>query len=100
MKVFSDNLQPIEIELVDNDGNKTQKKGRYLKIKDLKELDKIRDTAKEAEGNFDILCKQIAFVFGGNFKEYTNYSFPLLKSVMDYVKEIYLINPIVAAQEK
>lgn len=101
IKTFCDNIELVEVELIDKDGNKVVKKSKFLTTSDLKKMDAIKADVKKNEGNFDVLCKQMAFVFGGKYEEYLNtYSFPMLKAVMDYVKEVFLINPLVVVQRK
>lgn len=92
MKTFDDSLEHIEVKLKDKDGNEEIKKAKYLTIYDLKEMDKLLEG--KDEGNFDIICKRMAYIFGGKPEDYGKYSFPLLRSVIDYIKEVYIINPL------
>ena len=97
MKTFSDKLEKIEIKLIDNEGIEIIKTAKFLSVNDIRALDKLQ--ANSEKDVFENLCEQLAYVFGGKAKDYMKYSFPLLHGIMDYVKEVFLKNPIMKAQK-
>ena len=99
MKVFKDDLEKVEVTFIDKDGKEKIKKAKYLTIEDFKKIDGFRNNKKEDEDYFDVLCKQIHYVFGGKVEEYYKYSFPLLKNIKEYITEVYVINPTKPAQK-
>lgn len=98
MKTFDDNLEVVEVKLKDKDGNEKILKARFMSVKDMKKLDEITNSKKEHEDGFDIMCKRMVYIFGGKEGDYYKYSFSLLNGVMDYVKDVYLINPMKPVQ--
>lgn len=99
MKTFSDNLEVIEVKLKDKDGNEQILKARYLTIKDLKRFDEIINNPEKEDDGFDLICRRMAFVFGGKKEDYYKYSMPLINGVMEYVKDVYFVNPLKPAQK-
>jgi hypothetical protein len=102
VKTFSDNLEPIQIELIDRDGKTITKTGRFLSNDDCKEISrKYKDLKgdKTGEKAFTVLQEQMAYIFGGEAKDYGKYSPSLLKNALNYVTQ-QVINPTPKVQEK
>lgn len=102
MKTFSDNLKPIEVELIDNKGNSTKKIARFLSVGDCEEISKKFKEAGEdgtGEKSYKILREQMCYIFGGKAEEYRKYSPKLIKDVLGYVTE-EIINPTKEIQEE
>jgi hypothetical protein len=79
MKRFSDNYQPVEIELVDNAGQTITLKSKFLTQKDWLDVNGIAGDDKAT-----LNCKVMAKVFGGDPVEYMKYSSDILKETIDY----------------
>ena len=96
VKTFcDDNIEPLEVELINSEGEKVVKKAKFLTVKECKEMSKAFNNIKDdpsGEKSFSILQDQMAFIFGGKPEEYENYTPSLLKDVLSWItKEI--INP-------
>lgn len=100
IETFNDNLEQVEVEFVNSKGEKKVRKAKYLTIKDLRKLDEIRNDKEDPEQDiFGVLCKQMSFIFGGKKEEYEEYSFPMLRRIMDHIKDVFIINPLNHAQK-
>lgn len=101
MKTFSDNLKPIEVELIDNKGNSIKKIARFLSVGDCEEISKKYTGAGDditGEKSFKILREQMAYIFGGKAEEYRKYSPKLVKDVLAYITN-EIVNPTKEIQE-
>lgn len=79
MKRFTDNYQPVEIELIDGDGNIATLKSKFLTQKDWLDVNTITGDDKAT-----VNCKVMSKVFGGNPEDYMKYSSDILKESIDY----------------
>lgn len=102
VKTFSDNLEPITVELIDKNGNKITKEARFLSLKECKEISRMFQSAAKdetGEGSFNIIQEQMAYIFGGTKEEYEKYSPKLIRDVLSYITD-EIINPTIQVQEK
>ena len=94
MKTFCDNLEPLQIELINRKGEKKVLTSRFLTPKALQKCDEIFRKRKPDESDiFEVICKQIAYLFGGKPEDYEDFSYQVLKGIMDHVKE-EMLNPL------
>jgi hypothetical protein len=104
VKTFCDNnIEPLEVKLINNKGEKVIKKAKFLTIKECKEMSRSFNNIKEdnstGEKSFNILQDQMAFIFGGESEEYEDYTPSLLKDVLSWVTG-EIVNPTKKEQNK
>lgn len=106
VKTFSDNREPIQVELIDNKGNKITKTAKFLSNDECKRLGKIftemsakEDDPEANEKNLNGIQEQMAFIFGGKSNDYGKYSPALMKDVIVYIMG-EAVNPTAKVQEE
>ena len=88
MKQFKENFKPIEIELVDIDGNAHELKTVFLPSEKVKEIEQITDAYIAAEkGHTEFIHKTMSIRFGKKETFWGKFSNDLLKDVVLYLKE-------------
>ena len=83
MKIFKDNYKPIELQVVNRNGETIMLKSRFITQKEWLEL---FDPAKQSK-KYTYNCIFMATVFGGKPADYENYSAELLTEVITYYNE-------------
>ena len=106
VKTFSDNREPIQVELIDNKGNKITKTAKFLSNDECKKMGKLYsqmstevDDANSNEKNLQVIQEQMAFIFGGKANDYGKYSPSLMKDVIVYIMA-EAVNPTSQVQEE
>ena len=79
MKRFTDNYQPVEIELVDKDGKSVALKSRFMNQKDW-----LANQSLVSDDKATSNCYQMANIFGGQPEDYVNFSSDILKDAIEY----------------
>jgi hypothetical protein len=104
MKTYSNNNDPIQFKIQDLDGKYKVITARSLDVDDMQKLTDMDLPVIDKYGNeipakpFVRMKEQMAFVFGGEAKDYVNYDIRIIKQViMDLTAE--LRNPIVAQDQ-
>lgn len=88
IKTFSDNIEPVQVELIDNKGNKITKTAKFLSNNEVRKMGKLYDELKDEQStdkSLRILQEQMAFIFGGKEEDYGKYSPMLMKDVIAFV---------------
>jgi hypothetical protein len=88
MKRFTDNYEPIEIELMDKAGNITALKSQFMTQKDWAEIGELKTDGSSTQN-----CKTMAKVYGGKPEDYLKYSTDILVDAIKYYNEQLGKNP-------
>lgn len=85
MKRF-ENPPPIEIEIMDLDGNVKRLKARNMSSKDAEGMAVIMETFAK-DNKTSVANRQMAFIFGGEEKDYENYDMRIITAALNYFTE-------------
>lgn len=85
MKTFIDNYEPIEVKLVSFDGAEHQLTSKFMSSSDIKEIEQLAKN-NDVLGT-DLIYYQLKKIFGNTEKFYSQFSFDILKSVVQHVTD-------------
>lgn len=85
MRTFTDNFEPIEIEIVDKNGDKKVIKTKFMTSSQAREIENLRRDRKQNQ--VDIIYSIMGLMFDMDQKDCEKYSLQLLSEIIIWTSE-------------
>lgn len=85
MKVITAKIKPVEIEMVDIQGNKKIYRSEYLPLSKSERL--VDLSFEQGKNPYAQLCEQMAVIFGGTPDDYKCYDLDMINEAITYFNE-------------